>query len=258
MSLCDLALAQLKSSFSDSLDCSETAYGYYALSTPMLYPDRDHIQLYIKQLSGGRFLVSDLGQTMMKLSTYGFEPHRTPRRRAMIFQITASTGVKYDNGRFYIIASEEQLGSKIWDLLLGLHKVSNLVFTVGSYTKATFSDEFENFVAEKQIEYERGKQLELPIGTTESVDFWINHSSNPKAVLLLSASTPGYAQQRSDRVYRTFNELSLADYKAARLSVIDDRQDVWSNNLLIRLNHVSTVIPWTQTRVLEQALAVAN
>ena len=258
MSLCNLALEQIIGHFSDSLTCTSTTYGYYLITTPLLYPDRDHIQLFIKELSGNRYLVSDLGQTMMKLSTYGFEPHRTPRRRAMIFQITSSFSIRFDNGRFFIIASGEELGAKIWDLLLGVHKAADLVFTVGSYTKATFADEFENFVSERRIEYERGKQLDLLIGTTENVDFWVNDSPVPKAILLVSASTPGYAQQRSDRVYRTFNELNLANYQASRLSIIDDRQDVWGSNVLIRLRHVSRVILWTRTREVERALASTN
>lgn len=254
MSLCDVALDQLRTYFSEFLACSPTQHGYYILTTPLLYPDRDHIQLYLTEQPDNRYLVSDFGQTMMKLSTYGFEPGRTPRRRAMLFQIITSMGVRYDNGRFYVIVSEDQLGAKTWDLLSAVHKAADLVFTVTAYTKATFADEFENFIAERQIQYERGKQLPLPIGTTESVDFWINHSDLSKAVLLLSASSVGYAVQRSDRVYRTFSELRLADFHAHRLSVIDDRQDVWDEIVRTRLSHVSTVLLWTDTREVEHAL----
>jgi hypothetical protein len=177
----------------------------------------------------------------------------------MLFQIITSMGVRYDNGRFYVIASEDQLGAKAWDLLSAVHKAADLVFTVTAYTKATFADEFENFIAERpEIQYERGKQLPLPIGTTENVDFWINRPDSPKAILLLSASSIGYAIQRSDRVYRTFSELRLADYQAHRLSVIDDRQEIWTSAIITRLSHFSTVLSWTHTRELEHALTSAN
>ena len=255
MSICDLALEQLIAVFSGSVDCTETDNGHFVLSTPLMYPDRDHIQLYIRQLQGGNYRISDLGRTMMKLDTYGFELRRSPRRRAIIYQIISSMGVRYDNGRFFIVAKENEIGTKIWDLLMSVSKASDLVFTVTGYTTATFADEFEGFVNERQIQYERGKQLELDASSVETVDFWFNHSPLPKAVLLLSAASPGYAVQRSDRVYRTFNELRLMDYTATMLSVLDDRQDVWSDAIMIRLTHVSSVLRWTNRGAVELALA---
>lgn len=254
MAICDLLLRELTNMFSGSIDCAENVDGNFVLSTPFLYPDRDHIQLYIRQLPNHSFLVSDAGRTMMKLDTYGFELRRSPRRRAMIFQITNSMGVRYDNGRFFVIAEENQLGEKIWGLLMSVHKASDLVFTVTGYTTTTFADEFEGFVSENQIQYERGKQLALVAGTVENVDFWVNHSPIPKAVLLLSAGSPGYAVQRSDRVYRTFNELSLANYNITKLAILDDRQDVWTEPVIVRLTHVSTVLNWTNKRQVARAL----
>ncbi|MCH7713160.1 MAG: DUF1828 domain-containing protein [Chloroflexi bacterium] len=254
MAICDSILDGLTKMFSGAIDCAENADGVFVLTTPFFYPDRDHIQLYIRQLPDHSFLVSDSGRTMMKLDTYGFELRRSPRRRAMIFQISNSLGVRYDNGRFFIVAEENQLGQKIWDLLMSVHKVSDLVFTVTGYTTATFADEFEGFVSESHIQYERGKQLEFLAGTVENVDFWVNHSPVPKAILLLSAGSPGYAVQRSDRVYRTFNELRLANDNIARLSILDDRQDVWTEPVVIRLNHVSTVLNWTDKRQVTLAL----
>ncbi|PKB64160.1 MAG: hypothetical protein BZY80_03585 [SAR202 cluster bacterium Io17-Chloro-G2] len=248
MAICDLVLAELTAMFSGAIDCAENNDGIFVLSTPFFYPDRDHIQLYIRQLPDQSYLVSDSGRTMMKLDTYGFELRRSPRRRAMIFQITSSLGVRYDNGRFFVIGEENRLGQKIWDLLTAVHKASDLVFTVTGYTTATFADEFEGFVSESQIQYERGKQLEFVAGTVENVDFWVNHSPVPKAILLLSAGSAGYAVQRSDRVYRTFNELRLASGNIARLSILDDRQDVWTEQVMIRLGHVSTVLNWTDKR----------
>ena len=172
----------------------------------------------------------------------------------MIYQITSSMGVRYDNGRFFIVAKENEIGTRTWDLLMSVYKASDLVFTVTGYATATFADEFEGFVSERQIHYERGKQLELDAISVETVDFWFNHSSLPKAVLLLSAGSPGYAVHRADRVYRTFNELHLVDYTATMLSVLDDRQDVWSDAIISRLTHVSTVLRWTNRRQMELAL----
>ena len=255
MSICDLAVDQLIGVFSGSVDCTETDSGNFVLSTPLMYPDRDHIQLYIRQLQGGNYLISDSGRTMMKLDTYGFDLRRSPRRRAMIYQITSSIGVRYDSGRFFIVAKENEIGVKTWDLLMSVYKASDLVFTVTGYTTATFADEFEGFVNERQIQYERGKQLGLDALSIESVDFWFNHSPLPKAVLLLTAGSPGYAVQRSDRVYRTFNELLRVNYSATRLSVLDDRQDVWSDAIKTRLTHVSTVLEWTNRRAVELALS---
>ena len=140
------------------------------------------------------------------------------------------------------------------DLLMSVYKASDLVFTVTGYTTATFADEFEGFVNERKIQYERGKQLELDVRSVENRRLLVQSLVATKSCIAFVRRHPRYAVQRSDRVYRTFNELRLVDYTATMLSVLDDRQDVWSAAIITRLTHVSSVLRWTNRRAVGLAL----
>lgn len=253
MNLCTSAIAQLSEHLLRGSVCRPSEAGYEVLSTPFLYPDRDNVELFLKIASDGKLVVSDLGQTIMKLSEYGFQPETSPRRRGMIFQIVSSLNVRYENGSLVVVADETNFGTRTWDLLMAVQRLSDLVFTVQSYTRATFGDEFENYVVERKLAYERGVQIELPGGYRFTADFLIK---GEKVVQLLSASSAGYARERVDRVYVNFSELSRAQDKRQRLAVIDTRQPVWDLRLIDLLSHqADSIFEWPKRGDLERALA---
>src|SRR5690606_9563536 len=103
-SFCQELIAQFSGFVVRAMDCSEEA-GYDVIVTPFLYPDRDNIEVFVQELPDERVLLTDLGQTMMKLSSYGFVPAQSPRRRAMIHQITSSMNVSYEGGNIVVTAS---------------------------------------------------------------------------------------------------------------------------------------------------------
>ncbi|GEM_PF-4341999 len=254
MTLCESAFVLLSQYFSQGMSCGPNEAGYEVLVTPLCYPDMDNIELFIKQAPDGKFLVSDLGQTMMKLADYGFVPANAPRRRAMIHQITTSMNVRYENGNILVVANESELGARTWDLLLALYKLSDLAFTVPGYTRATFIDEFENYMVDRNLlPYERGAQLQLDTGVTVAMDFVVGQT---KLVHLLSAGSLGYARERRDRVYVNFNELIIAKDQRERIAVIDDSQsDIWRDDILVPLRHVTNhVLLWSRKRQLEETL----
>src|SRR6266542_2055717 len=95
-SLCQEVIGQLSGFIVGASDCGPEEAGYQVITTPFLYPDRDNIEVFLQELADGRVLLSDLGQTMMKLASYGFDPDaNSTRRRAMIFQVVASMNVHY-------------------------------------------------------------------------------------------------------------------------------------------------------------------
>lgn len=253
MNLCSSAIAQLSEHLVRGSICRPSEADYEVLSTPLLYPDRDNIELFLNSTSDGKLLISDLGQTVMKLSEYGFQPHTSPRRRGMIFQVTSSMNVRYENGSLLVVADENSFGSKVWDLLMAIQRLSDLVFTVQSYTRATFSDEFENYVAEHRVPYERGVQIELEGGYRFVADFLVK---GEKVVQLMSASSPGYARERGDRVYVNFAEMRRVHDKRRKLAVMDNRQPFWEPGLAALLGHeADEVYYWSRKAELERALA---
>lgn len=251
MSICENAIQQLMQYLSQAVLCGPNEANYEVVRTPFFYPDRDNIELYLRELNDGQVLLSDLGQTIIKLSQYGFTPHSSPRRRAMIFQIVSSLNVRYENGSIQAISRPETIGSRVWDLLLAIQRLSDLVFTVPGYTKATFPDEFESYIIERTIQYQRGIQIALNTGYKFNADFIIQGN---KVVQLLSAGSSGYARERANRVYVDFSEMKIAADVRPRLAVVDDTQHVWDNILDPLTHQADGILYWTRKADLGRAL----
>jgi hypothetical protein len=224
--------------------------------TPFLYPDRDNIELFIQESPfGDGVLITDLGQTMMKLDEYGFVPGNAARRRAMINQIISSAGVRYEDGAVLTLAPPGDVGRRMWDVLLAVQRMSDLVFTVQNYTRATFTDEVEDYMASRSVEYQRGVRIELPTGYGFNADFVVR---DRQVIQLLSASTQNYAIQRTARVYQDFSELRLAQDERRRLAVLDDRVPFWTDNTFVSLSHqVDRILRWSQRSDIERELTGA-
>ena len=253
MNLCDDAIQQLNSYFISDMECLGEDSGYEVVRTPFLYPDRDHVELFVRETNDGQLLVSDLGQTLMKISQYGFVLRNSPKRRAMVFQITSSLGVRFENGSLLVTTPLAQAGHSIWQLMMAIQRLADLVFTVGSYVRATFGDQFENFVAATGIIYHRGVLVELGTNYRFTADFTVNGG---KIVQLLSANSVGYARERVNKVYVDFSEMAIATDTRQKVAVVDDSQSLWSQQLLQPLSHqADRVIYWSNKRVLEGVLA---
>ncbi|PKB71807.1 MAG: hypothetical protein BZY87_03555 [SAR202 cluster bacterium Io17-Chloro-G6] len=252
MTLCDQAIQQLNAYFTDDMECLGVDSGYEVVRTPFMYPDRDHIELFIREIGDDQILVSDLGQTVLKLSEYGFILRNSPRRRAMVFQITSSLGVRFENGSLLVTSSLDEAGTRMWQLVMALQRLADLVFTVGSYVRATFGDQFENFVAERGIRYRRGVQIELPTSYRFTADFTVNGG---KVVQLLAAGSIGYARERANKVYVDFSEMAIAADRRIRVAVIDDSQSWWSEDAQFPLGHqTDRVLYWGNKSELERVL----
>jgi hypothetical protein len=233
------------------MECDHASAGYETIVTPFLYPDRDNIEVFIRELDDGRIFISDLGQTMMKLSAYGFTPAaNTPRRRAMIFQIVSSMNVQYERGEIVVTTNTIDSGARLWDVVMAVQRLSDLVYTVPGYTKATFADEFEGFAAQLPTHYERGVLITLP-DHQFTADFVIDR----KVIQLVSAGSPGYAQERVNRVYTNFAEMNRTKDERQKFAVIDDREPTVDSHLRNLLTHqADRVLVWTRRNELERVL----
>jgi len=170
----------------------------------------------------------------------------------MVFQITSSLGVRFENGSLLITTPLAQAGHSIWQLIMAVQRLADLVFTVGSYVRATFGDQFENFVAASGIVYRRGVQVDLSTDYRFTADFMVNGG---KIVQLLSASSIGYARERVNKVYVDFSEMNIATDTREKVAVVDDSQPIWSQQLLLHLSHqTSHVLFWSDRKVLEGVL----
>ena len=261
MTLCENIIFQLNDHFASDIECLRLDSGYQVVRTPFLYPDGDHIELYLRSMEDGQVLASDVGQTVMKLAEYGFVLRNSQRRRAMASRIASSLRVRFDNGSLSVEVPSNGGGNRVWDLLMALQRLSDLVYTEEGIAKAsavarypTFGDQFANYVTEKQIAHHRAVQIRLPNDYRFTSDFTLGEGA---IIQLLSASSAGYARRRMNNVYVDFSEMNIAKDNRARLAVVDDSKDLWSEAFLEPLAHQATeVLYWKNKPSLEQVLSI--
>jgi hypothetical protein len=89
---------------------------YLVIETPFLYPDGDPIELFINTRK--RFIeVTDMGETLRFLMSYGFDITGSQKRRKVFHDILASMGAKYFKGAISIRAeSNNNLSEAIFSL----------------------------------------------------------------------------------------------------------------------------------------------
>jgi hypothetical protein len=252
--LCRELISDVAGFIVQSMACVPDQSGYETIVTPFSYPDADHIEVFVQDLGDGRVLLTDMGQTMLKLASYGFVPSaNSPRRRAMIYQVVASSGLQYEDGSILTITSKTDAAARLWDVAVASQRLSDLAFTVPSFTKATFSDTFENYAAERGFPYSRG----VPIRLAQH-QFTADFVIGPNVIQLISAGSPGYARERVNSVYTNFAEMERAQDPRPRIAVIDDRQPTIDVGLAELLSHQADgVFPWSRKNDFERALAVA-
>ncbi len=260
MTLCENIIFQLNDHFASDMECLRSDSGYQVVRTPFLYPDGDHIELYLRSMDDGQVLASDVGQTVMKLAEYGFILQNSSRRRAMAIRITSSLRVQFDNGSLSVAVPSDRGGARIWDLMMALQRLSDLVYIEESTSRGydsrgvTFEHQFENYVTEKQITYRRAVQIQLSNDYRFTSNFTLGEGA---IVQLLSANSAGYARRRMNNVYVNFSEMNIAKDRRARLAVVDDSKDLWSEALLEPLTRQATeVLYWKNKPSLEQALTI--
>ncbi len=171
----------------------------------------------------------------------------------MIFQIVSSMNVQYETpGEIVVVTNAIEAGSRMWEVIMTMQRLSDLVYTVPGYTKATFADEFEGFAAQlPNVRYERNVPITLPEHSF-TADFVLDRT---KVVQLVSAGSPGYAQERVNRVYTNFTEMNRARDDRQKFAVIDDREPVIDSGLRALLSHqADRVLTWTRKSELERVL----
>lgn len=210
---------------------------YIVITTPHSYSDGDFVELFLEQL-GDQFRISDLGETARKLELYKFN-WKTKQARSLFSHIINSTGVSSSRGALYVtLATNENIGEKVIDLVQAIQQTDNLIFTVQKYATQVFRDDVEGFLRKEGFEPELNYQIEGESGMPWRVHFYLNHNNN---ILLkaLSASSKGGAKYQISTTYTAYDDIKKRHPQLVRSIILDDETpEIWD----LELTHLAEAV----------------
>jgi hypothetical protein len=222
---------------------------YVRIRTPFLYPDGDVIDVFARGNFPGLEL-SDLGDTFRWLSMQTASDRRTKKQRQIIQDVCVTHGVEFFDGMFLLrVGSVNDLAASVIRVAQAILRVADLWFTFRVRAFEAVTDEVEELLREKQIDFERGERFVGRSGKTWSVDFHTRTSRRSALVEVLSTSSRAASQGIVDHVVATWFDLNILAAGREPLkfvSLFDDTEDVWSPEDFRRVEPLSTLTYWSR------------
>ena len=229
-------------------DCSPLG-DYTRIRTPYLYPDGDVIDLFLSGTGNGSSTLTDLGETLGWLRTQTVSERKTDRQRRLIEDVRLTHGVELYRGMLMVRVKDfDEMSEAISRLSQAALRVSDLWFTFRNQAVASINDEVEEFLAEQEIQFERGERLLGRSGRTWRVDFHTRTSERSTLVNVLSTGSRPSARRMAEHTLATWHDLSNLQIGPERLrfiSLFDDELDVWAPEDFGLVEDVSEVAYWS-------------
>jgi hypothetical protein len=233
--------------------------GHVRLETRFTYPDRSSIDLFIKNpmQTGGALVLSDLGQTTNWLSDLLIKPWQSKKRVRFVEDTLHVLAVQEANGALetdFTMTQESLLDAAV-RLAQACVRVADLTFTKRSTTQVYAAEEIEEIISDADLEYETNVALAGRNGNVITVDFLVHGKKRTSALIALSSQSQTSAHPVANEVFRKMYDLAVPERQEQRVTVWDDRFDVYKAEDLDRIRDFSEVIALSERSALQSLLA---
>jgi hypothetical protein len=230
---------ELQSALCKSL-CSEVKLrekraGLYFLETPFMFSDGDYFSIYLQELPGGSFRITDRGHTLMHLS-YAIDVDLifSGTRGRLLEDITSELGVHEIDGEFFLEAPANALGEAALRFAQALTKLTDLTFLSRAHVESTFDDDLQELlfkiVAPDRIQKDY-MPPELAAADLYPIDYRIEGKERP----LFLFGIPNQAKARLTTI--TLQQLLIRNVSFESLLVFAN-QETLPRSDLARLSNV--------------------
>jgi Domain of unknown function DUF1828 len=236
--------------------------GHLRLETKFLYPDRSSVDLFVlngtqQQLLAASPLLSDLGQTTSWLADVQVKPWQSKKRQRLLEDAIYVLGVKLNGGALETTfePNHQDLEDAVIRLGQACVRVADLSFTRRSSLQVTATDEVEELLSDADLVYQPNAPLQGRHGNIVVVDFLVEGRRRRSAVLTLAAQSTATAHTAANEVFRKHYDLDTPQRGEQRVTVYDDRLDVYRTEDIDRLRDVCEVVPLSARQDLVAVLA---
>ena len=238
-------------------ECTPTERGDLRVCTPFLFPDRDLVEVFVT-LRIDQYLVTDFGHTLGWLRMHSATGRLSASQRELINDLLSTLDVSLHRGQLDVWCNApSDIADAIHRVGQAVVRIADLWHTFNTRTTRSIADEVDDWLRGRKFGFNRRVKRS---GRDEiwTVDYEITAGSHTSLAYLLSSGSRAGARDARHRVFTGFSDLrqnQLIWPHTSLTSIIDDTQDVWSDEDFALLNQVSRVATWSRPDLLEQTLS---
>lgn len=232
--------------------------GHIRIETAFLYPDGSSMDVFIVEEDPlfRPLELSDLGQTISWLANVQVRPWLSQRRQRFIEDALRIHEVRQTGGALETdLPKLDELPSGIVRLGQACVRVADLIYTRRTALQAGITEEIEEVLAETELDYETNVDLEGRFGVRVRVDFLVPARRKTSAVLALSSSNSSQAHIVANEIFRKWYDLAAPERSEQRITIFDDRHDVYRADDLERLRNISDLVALSERQAIVDLLA---
>ena len=241
-------LEKVLSGFSLVKECHNVGDGTLRFATPFLYPNGSNVDLFLKKSERclvGEFVLTDLGNTAAWLLDLHIKPWSTKKRQMALKDICDSLSVTHEKGELRVwLALEDvaDLPGKIVSLAQACLRMADLVFTQRLQVTTPFREEFEEYLAVLDVNYDAEVMVLGRFGELVPVDFQVVGQSTTTLIQTPSTERRANSHPILNEVFRRWYDLKTPERRETLLTVYDDRTNVFKDEDLLRIADVSLLL----------------
>lgn len=248
---------QLKSAYVDWLQRGlnvQAIDDFCELTTPFLDRHNDYLQVVAKANTEGKFVLSDDGYILSDLRASGAEIS-TPKRREILATILRGFGVREENHRLVVDATQRNLGQKVHALVQAMLAVNDMFVLAQPRVESLFYEDVESYLEENDVRFSPRVKITGVSGFDHAIDFLIPASRSQPERLVKAINNPSKNNIESLL-------FSLQDTNRARTSeskafaVLNDAQSDIGDDIMTALGNYEVVpAPWSRRKTWVSELA---
>ena len=232
--------------------------GHIRIETAFLYPDGASVDVFALDEAPllPQIRLSDLGQTSDWLLGVQVKPWLSKKRQAYLEDAIRIYDVSQQGGKLELnIPSLDEIANGLVRLGQACVRVSDLAFTRRSSLVSAFSEDVEEVLADSELEYQTNIELKGRYNQMVRVDFFVQGSRTSSALLTMSSGNTSSAHVQANEIFRRWYDFNIPERTEQRVTVFDDRYDVYRDDDLRRLRDLSDVVPLSDRRTIIDLLA---
>jgi hypothetical protein len=243
-----IACETLKANLGELFTCTEQG-AYQRIRTPFLYPDGDNIDLFCTT-EGDVTTVTDLAETTRWLRMQSVSPRRSAKQRQLIEDACLTHGVEFYRGMIQARCRPgDSLATVVTRVAQAALRVSDLWFNFRTRAVESITDEVADYLAERQLPFDRSEKLAGRSGRSWTVDFHVRAPMRSSLVYVLSTGNRSTARAVAEHVLAAWydlNHLAVEPEALRFVSLFDDTADVWADEDFRLVEGLSTVTRWSR------------
>ncbi len=166
----------------------ERLNGACELTTPFLDRHNDHLQIYAVK-ENGKIILSDDGYILADLRTSGLEM-TTPKRKAVLDSVLNGLGVKSDDKRLYIEASQRNVGQRLHCLVQAMLTINDMFVMAQPRVASFFWEDVRAFLEANEVRYSPRVKIAGRSGFDHAIDFLVPKSRSMPERFIQAINAP--------------------------------------------------------------------